>query len=130
MLKTVIFIAAIIVIFIIINKVKNGGIMQVSVAEALTMVKDSSVTLLDVRTPAEFSQGHLKGATLIPVDALYDRLKEIAPLKERPILVYCHSGNRSLTASRILKSNGFTQVRNLQGGITAWMNGGNEIVKN
>lgn len=76
--------------------------------------------LLDVRTQQEYDEGNIDDATLIPVDELESRLSEIADYKDKTVLVYCRSGNRSMTASNILIENGFTKVHNLLGGIGAW----------
>ncbi len=76
--------------------------------------------LLDVRTRGEFSQGHIDGATLIPVNELQSRLGEIENHKEKPVLVYCLSGARSRSAANFLAASGFSNVLNLRGGITAW----------
>jgi rhodanese-related sulfurtransferase len=78
--------------------------------------------LLDVRTQGEFDEGHITDSTLIPVSELERRLDEINEYKNLPVLVYCRSGNRSVTASNILLENGFTNVHNLLGGINAWNN--------
>ncbi len=74
--------------------------------------------LLDVRSYEEFDEGHIEGATLIPVDELEERWSEIEEYDK--ILVYCRSGNRSVTASDILLDAGFGEVYNLLGGIGAW----------
>ncbi len=84
---------------------------------------DQNVILLDVRTQDEFSQGYIEGATLIPVQVLADNLAKLKSLKSKKIIVYCHSGNRSVAASRILIKNGFTPL-NLKGGITQWKSDG------
>jgi rhodanese-related sulfurtransferase len=76
--------------------------------------------LLDVRTQEEYDAGHIEGSTLIPVDELGNRISEIEDYKDKTVLVYCRSGNRSVTASNILISNGFNKVHNLLGGIGAW----------
>jgi rhodanese-related sulfurtransferase len=73
------------------------------------------VIVLDVRTPMENAQGRIKGSILIPVQELESRISEVP--KGRPILVYCHAGNRSLMASRILESHGFKDILNLKSGI-------------
>jgi rhodanese-related sulfurtransferase len=129
MLNTLLLLVAIVVVFVIFNKIKNRGVTQVNIAEAETLAKESGVTLIDVRSPQEFSEGHIQGAKLIPVDELNGRLKEIGPPKDKRILVYCHAGNRSASASQILKHNGFTGVSNLKGGITAWKASGLKVVK-
>jgi len=88
--------------------------------QAYTLLQnDRNVTLLDVRTPEEFSQEHIEGSTLIPVQVLGDNLAQLQNVKDKQIIVYCHSGNRSVIASRILSENGFTPL-NIKGGITEW----------
>lgn len=75
-------------------------------------------TLLDVRTPAEFGAGHLEGARNIPVQDLARRLDEVGP-REKPVVVYCHSGARAALAARTLRAAGFREVVNL-GPMAAW----------
>ena len=122
-------ILAIIVVFVIVTKFNNRGIKHMNVENAQELVKDLAVTILDVRSPEEFAQGHLQKARLIPVGEIADRIGELSLLKDKKILVYCHAGNRSAAASRILMKNGFTSVENLDGGIAAWTARGNKIVK-
>lgn len=74
--------------------------------------------LVDVRSPEEFSAGHLPGARNIPVDELSGRLDEIGP-RDQPVVVYCASGGRSASAARMLAGAGFTRVHNL-GPMSAW----------
>jgi molybdopterin/thiamine biosynthesis adenylyltransferase/rhodanese-related sulfurtransferase len=74
--------------------------------------------LLDVREPYEYQLCHIEGAKLIPLGQLPRRLSELD--KRSDIVVYCHSGERSASATRLLRSSGFAQVRNLKGGIKAW----------
>ena len=74
--------------------------------------------LLDVRTPEEFAEGHVKGAVNIPVQSLRARLDE-AGRKDRPVVVYCRSGRRSALAASILKDAGFEQVIDV-GPMPAW----------
>jgi adenylyltransferase/sulfurtransferase len=74
--------------------------------------------LLDVRDPNEWDIVHLPNAVLIPRAELPDRLSEITPA--RRVVVYCQTGGRSAQATRLLLELGFSNVRNLSGGITAW----------
>ena len=93
------------------------------------MQKDSNVVLLDVRTPAEYmsNTGHLwfhentqkKDALLIPIQELHKRVDELEPYKEKTIIAYCRSGNRSGIAAEILSKQGFS-VYNLDGGMIQW----------
>lgn len=78
-----------------------------------TLPRDSTVTLLDVRTPYEYSLGHIDGFINIPVDNLRDNLNKLD--KSKPIYVHCQSGLRSYIACRILSGNNF-ECYNLSGG--------------
>ena len=89
---------------------------------------DGNVTLLDVRTIEEYKEGHLRDATLIPVQALEKNLGMLKQDKGKKIIIYCRSGNRSVTASRILEKNGFTPLY-VKGGILGLQGAGVEIVK-
>lgn len=96
----------------------NAGYKNVSQEEAKKLIDKKEVTVLDVRTPEEFQQGHIPGATLIPVQILDGSLGELD--KDTAYLVVCRSGNRSVQASDILTNNGFTQVYNMTGGMNTW----------
>ncbi len=75
--------------------------------------------LLDVREPGEFDIVHIPGATLIPQGQLPDRVTELTSAKD--VVVYCKTGARSSRAVRLLLDLGFTNVRNLTGGVDAWV---------
>lgn len=78
--------------------------------------------LLDVRTVKEYAEGHIKGAVLIPVQELEQRMAEVP--KDKQVYVYCHSGVRSVRAANMLVKAGFTRIENVQGGIVAWKDAG------
>ena len=67
-------------------------------------------TLVDVRTPAEFKDGHIKGAMNLPLQTLGSNLNKLK--KDQVIITCCRSGSRSGMAKRMLKANGFEQVHN------------------
>lgn len=80
-----------------------------------------NVVLLDVRTPEEFSQGHIPGAKNIDVLQEAEFRKQILALpKDKSYLVYCRSGKRSSTALQLMKENGFADVKHLKTGIAGW----------
>lgn len=102
---------------------------SVSPKQAQTLLaNDKDVFLLDVRTPKEFSEEHIEGATLIPLDALNTSIGKLHGIKEKKIVVYCKSGMRSVAASRILVNNGFVPL-NLEGGINEWKNEGLSVAR-
>lgn len=89
----------------------------------------SDVQLVDVRTPEEVAQASIAGATNIDINGAGFE-ENIAKLnKSQPVYVYCRSGGRSARAAAILKKAGFTEVYDLQGGITAWQAAGMEVVQ-
>lgn len=77
--------------------------------------------LIDVRTPEEFASGHIPGAVNISFDELAQRLNEIP--QDKPVVLYCGSGNRSNQAAQILERAGYTQIYDL-GGIITWVQQG------
>ncbi|WP_272700066.1 rhodanese-like domain-containing protein [Desulfovibrio sp. Fe33] len=80
--------------------------------------KPDAYTLLDVRQELEYEADHIPGARLVPLPELPDRLDELD--REMPLLVYCASGGRSMAAAVLLEGQGFRDVNNLVGGISAW----------
>lgn len=85
--------------------------------------------LLDVRTPGEFSQGHLKDAVLLDFYRK-DFREEILKLdKNKPVFVYCAVGGRSHAAAETMRGLGFKQVFDLQGGYQAWSQAQRPVVK-
>jgi adenylyltransferase/sulfurtransferase len=83
------------------------------------MDRGDDVFVLDVREPQEYRINRLPGATLIPLGELTKRLSELDPNRE--IVAQCKSGIRSAKAASILKDAGFPRVKNLKGGILAWI---------
>jgi rhodanese-related sulfurtransferase len=101
---------------------------QIEAKEALVLLEnDDNLTLLDVRTIGEYKAGHLRDATLIPVQTLKDNLGMLKSDKDKKILVYCRTGSRSIQASRILEKHGFTPI-NIKGGIIQLMGANAEII--
>ena len=101
----------------------------VGAAEAKKMIDEGKFDLVvDVRTMEEYMgpMGHIKGAKLLPIQSLETGMKAIEAYKNKTVLVYCHSGGRSAKSARILQSNGFTNVFDLEGGITGWKSQGFE----
>lgn len=84
--------------------------------------KDDNVFLLDVRQPFEKYQSNIEyqNSKLIPVEELVSRLEEIEAYKDQEIVCMCRSGSRSANACQLLENHGFSNVKNLKGGINEW----------
>lgn len=90
-------------------------------AEALHDRLDSEqIQLLDVRTDAEWRQGHIQGAVHAPITSLSRRLPELELDKDKPVVAICLSAHRSIPAVRLLEREGFREVCQLEGGMLAW----------
>ena len=74
--------------------------------------------LLDVRTPQEYSEGHIPGSINVPLQTL-DKVRSVVENKDTELFVYCYSGARSRQAAAALGQMGYTNVRNI-GGIAAY----------
>lgn len=102
---------------------------SINAKQAIHMLEnDDNVTLLDVRTIQEYKSGHLRDATLIPVHALSKNLGMLKQDKNKKIIVYCRTGSRSVSASRILEAHGFTPL-NVKGGIIQLIGAKAELVQ-
>jgi|GEM_PF-209826 len=117
---------------IVVMQYQAGGEAQyteLSAAESRAYIEKNKPFILDVRTPTEYYSGYVPGAVLIPLQQLADRLVEIDDYKDKEILIYCRSGNRSTVAAEILIRNGFKKVFNMKGGIRDWIGSGFETKK-
>ena len=113
----------------IIQDNKTAISKTISVDEFKNKIETSPGTILDVRTPEEYSEGHLKNAQLNNVkDNNFEENLNAIP-KDKPVYVYCRSGNRSKKAKAILEQSGYTEIYELDGGIMAWEKEENQIVK-
>jgi rhodanese-related sulfurtransferase len=96
-------------------------ISHTDVTEANRQMKNKEIVLLDVRTDAERGSDFIKGSVHIPLNQLKNRVGELQKYKDKKIVCYCRSGNRSIYAALLLQNQGFN-VANLKGGLNAWRN--------
>ena len=106
---------------------RSAGGPWVSTAEATHLINREDALVVDVREPGEYGAGHILGAKNVPLSRLDDG--ELVKRKERPVIVYCDSGERSGKAISALKKQGFTRVVNLTGGLKAWQQAGLPVEK-
>lgn len=100
------------------------GMKQYSPREVAEAMKLSgSKILLDVRTAAERQRNSIKGSIHIPLHELGRRVEELNKHRNKEVICYCQSGNRSVSAAARLKKSGFT-VANMKGGIAEWNSSG------
>ena len=95
-----------------------SGKMQPLYWREMQQADTTDITLVDVRTPDEFALGSITGAINIPLDEMRQRLAEIPT--NRPVWLFCGVGLRGYLASNILKANGYSEVRNLIGGLKTY----------
>lgn len=104
-----------------------GSVVTLDVARA--ELAAGRAILVDVREPAEHAGGVAPGARLIPLQQLGARAREIPARAEEPVLLICHTQNRSSAALRALRERGYVNVRYVQGGMSEWMRRGWPMVK-
>ena len=108
---------------------KNTSVDVISTTAFKAKVAGTDVQLVDVRTPEEFSEGHLKNSKNIDFknDNFMAQMEKLD--KSKPLYLYCRSGNRSGKASAKLKEAGFTEIYDMKGGFLAWSKENSEIAK-
>lgn len=106
-------------ILLIIKKIidkRNSTVKSISGAEARAAHAEGKATFIDVRTPAEVSQGKLEGAIEANVTSIMFKKQIVNLDKSKPYIVYCRSGMRSSKACKMMEKAGFTDLTNLSGG--------------
>ncbi|NLZ69597.1 MAG: rhodanese-like domain-containing protein [Spirochaetales bacterium] len=101
------------------SKASAASVVKVTPDKALTLLKEKGTILVDVRTEAEYKEGHIASAILIPNETIGKKSIASLPDKNAKIIVYCRSGRRSNEAANKLIKLGYTNVFDL-GGIISW----------
>jgi rhodanese-related sulfurtransferase len=103
---------------------------SVTPAQATHLINREDALLIDVRDPGEYGSGHILGAKNLPLARIDAGGAEIAAKrKQKPVIVYCDTGNRSQKAAAVLRGQGYAQVLNLAGGFAAWRQAGLPVEK-
>lgn len=108
---------------------RGAGGPAVTTLEATQLINRQDALVLDVREQAEFAQAHILNARGLPLSQFEARAGDIEKFKDKPVIVYCATGNRSSTAVALLAKRGFSQVFNLSGGFSAWQQAGLPVQK-
>ena len=108
---------------------KGGEFKPLPVDDFAGIISNPDVQLLDVRTVAEYSEGHIPGSINLNVlDESFEAMADSVLQKERPVALYCRSGKRSKKAAGILSKKGF-KVYELDKGFQAWQAADQKIEK-
>jgi rhodanese-related sulfurtransferase len=108
-------IVAMYLLFKFFGVLSRWGIKQLS---AKDLDQKKGLMVLDVRTDREYEEGHIPGAVHVPLSDIGDKIKKLK--KDKEIVVYCQSGNRSIWAIKRLMGMGYKNLYNLKGGYYAW----------
>ncbi len=108
----------------------SASVTNQGAADFAKTITDSSVVVLDVRTPGEFMVGHIANAINIDVEGMQFNADVSKLDKTKTYAVYCHSGRRSGIATSEMSKLGFSKLFNLDGGIGAWSAAGQQLVTN
>lgn len=100
------------------NQLKRSYDNNISI-EKLKEMENKGYTVIDVRSPQEYKEGHIEGAISIPEYELENRARNELIDLEKPIIVYCSTGHRSKRAQKLLEQMGYREVYNLENG---WKN--------
>lgn len=94
---------------------------NITIEEAYQNIMDKKyLSIIDVRSKVEFEEGHIEGSINIPHDELLDKIHDLKQYCDRPVLVYCRTGERSEAAADLLQKQHFTKVDNMENGIHQW----------
>ena len=96
---------------------RRGVCKNILYSNAMELIKTEDIIVIDVREPSECNNAKLPNSINIPLNELTSKIKEVAEDKNKPILVYCSTGSRSIFACQILADYGYNRVYNLQGGV-------------
>jgi len=101
------------------HQANKGKLLSATMAIRLMNNNDDAL-IIDTRSVSEYKNGHIKGAKNTPLNEFAKNLDGYAKFKDKPVLVYCNSGNTATRALKMLKKAGFENINNLEGGIAAW----------
>ncbi|QCB47279.1 rhodanese-like domain-containing protein [Hydrogenophaga sp. PAMC20947] len=98
--------------------------LRVGIEEGRDLFENRKALMFDIREPAEHATGVAAGATLLPMSQLQQRVNEIPNDPAQPVLIICHTQNRSSKVVQALKDAGWNNVRYVHGGMSTWARNG------
>lgn len=109
--------------------IQGSSASGVTVIQAVQKINREKALVIDVCSEQEYAAGHLPGARHIALSDLPSRLPEVARDKDQPLIMVCASGMRSRSAVSAAKKLGYTQALSLTGGLKAWREASQPVVK-
>ncbi len=106
-----------------------NSISQSQLLSMLNAPKAEPFVVLDVRSPEEFSQGHIQGAINVSHDQIEQHLNQLSQYKDTLVVVHCRSGRRAQVAEAVLTKQGFSKLHHLAGDYNAWLAADLPLVK-
>lgn len=94
--------------------------IEIDVTATKQLLDAKEIVLIDCREPSEWETARIEGAVLMPMSKWLDEAEKLKEFQDKPIVVHCHHGGRSLRVTQWMRENGFPQAQNMTGGIDAW----------
>jgi rhodanese-related sulfurtransferase len=117
------FLALVVILYLLVAEPVRRlmyGIQSIPPTQAVQLINHHAAVMVDVRELKEFHTGHIRKALNVPVSELSKRVSELEKFKDKSIVLYCGTGQRSAQAATFLRKQGFGSVHNLAGGIARW----------
>jgi rhodanese-related sulfurtransferase len=117
------FVALVVILFLLVMgpiTQRLYGIKNANAAQTVHLLNRENGVVVDVCEPGEFKNGHIPNAINLPLAKLNEHLREIDKFKNKPVIVTCRTGNRSVKGALVLRKHGFPTVYTLVGGLHAW----------
>jgi len=120
-----------IVVMLIVSEIQQrlSRVTGVNPAEATRLLNHENATMIDMRTDKDYREGHIANAINVPTGNA-DIPATLNKYRERPVVVYCQRGQRSIAFCKKLSKQGFASVYNLKGGVLAWQKADLPLTKN
>jgi rhodanese-related sulfurtransferase len=117
--------AALFVVLVLLIKAEldhqaNKGLLLTPTSAIRLINNHDDALIIDIRPAADYKKGHIKGAKNVQLSDFASSIQSFADYKDKPVLIYCNSGNTTKRAARLLKKAGYQNINDLEGGILAW----------
>jgi rhodanese-related sulfurtransferase len=119
---------AVLAVFVELRHRKKGA-LAISPADAVDLMNKAGALVLDVRDSKEYEAGHIINARNVAAGELQSKLDTFKKHREKPVIVYCENGSTSAAAAQTLRTQGFSKVVTLRGGLQSWRQENLPLVK-